>query len=111
MKTQGRVYPLKGSCRMGLLSASESSLDQTQQEATVFITHLLSRMCEGGELFKFYLFFDNFMYLCNACWSFCRPPPDRSPIIPKKLSSNFRAFFFFLACFFNFVFGLLPTEL
>lgn len=39
----------------------------------------------GWGLFKIYLFFDNFTYLCNVCLSFCRrPPPDRSPIIPKK---------------------------
>lgn len=97
---------------MGLLSASASSLDQTQQETIVFITHLLGRVCKGGGFLKFiYSLTISCIYVMFVGHFVVDSLQTGPPLFPKSLPPIFVFFFFFFCTFFNFGFGLLPTEL
>lgn len=73
---------------MGLLSASESSLGQTQEEATVFIIHLLGRVCEGGAFLKFiYSLTISRIYVMFVCHFVVVPLQIGPPLFPKSLGN------------------------
>lgn len=96
---------------MGLLSASASSLDQTQQEAIVFITHLLGRVRKGGGFLKFiYSFTISYsiyvMFVGHFVVDSLQTGP---PLFPKSLPPIFVPFFF-LACFLILVLAYYPLS-